>query len=355
LKGTELYEEVKQATGGDEILIYSPEKNECVLKKVGQYCIFLDENKLCKIHSRYNSQAKSITCRQFPFIIGPTPDGIYIGADFTCQSVLEDTGKSIEEFHEEIDEYISTFKYFKYGSGPVYLFDGISTDWNGYLRIDEFISKVLDSDQPIAEALWRSFMTLSILYISSKRQGLNNLTAEYISDFLNTPREFPFERDESHIWQENQYAIHMIVLLESVDKAGLNSMVDAINTTGGEFYSSTFKQNIRFDQLSLYMDTHKTPDDILVRYIKHAVFRKFLLRSDNILVGLSILSLSMPFYKWFCYASAFTRKVEQPEQEDAYKSIKIVETFVRHNNTGVYVKNARAFCESFFKQVEIYN
>jgi lysine-N-methylase len=58
-------------------------------------CIFLMDDGRCRIHAEFGFAAKPIACQLFPFSIMPTHDGLRMGINFACQSVLENKGATL--------------------------------------------------------------------------------------------------------------------------------------------------------------------------------------------------------------------------------------------------------------------
>ncbi|MFO0872628.1 MAG: YkgJ family cysteine cluster protein [Phycisphaerales bacterium] len=58
-------------------------------------CIFLEPDGRCRIHAEFGLEAKPIACQLFPFSFAPGPDGVAIGLNFACQSVLENKGAAL--------------------------------------------------------------------------------------------------------------------------------------------------------------------------------------------------------------------------------------------------------------------
>ena len=55
-------------------------------------CIFLTEDKRCRIHARFGPEAKPLPCRMYPFVIIPAGNKWRIGLRFACPSVAGNRG-----------------------------------------------------------------------------------------------------------------------------------------------------------------------------------------------------------------------------------------------------------------------
>ena len=50
-------------------------------------CLELSEQNLCKVHPD-----KPLVCRQFPFLLAESPDGVHVGVSFRCTAVFQEQG-----------------------------------------------------------------------------------------------------------------------------------------------------------------------------------------------------------------------------------------------------------------------
>jgi lysine-N-methylase len=71
--------------------------NRVLNKRPDGACVFLDENNLCMIHSRFGEQAKPLACRIFPFSVRPVVGGWQASFRFDCPSAARSEGKPIGE------------------------------------------------------------------------------------------------------------------------------------------------------------------------------------------------------------------------------------------------------------------
>ena len=58
-------------------------------------CVFWQDDGRCRIHGEFGLEQKPIACQLFPFSFAPQPDGVAIGLNFACQSVLENKGAAL--------------------------------------------------------------------------------------------------------------------------------------------------------------------------------------------------------------------------------------------------------------------
>jgi lysine-N-methylase len=56
-------------------------------------CVFLSEQKRCRIHERFGAEAKPLPCRMYPFILVPVGDQWRVGLRFACPSAAANRGQ----------------------------------------------------------------------------------------------------------------------------------------------------------------------------------------------------------------------------------------------------------------------
>ena len=67
-------------------------------------CIFLGEDGLCRIHSKFGGAAKPLACRIFPYALHPAGKSIAVSLRFSCPSVTANNGRPLGEQVQEVRE-----------------------------------------------------------------------------------------------------------------------------------------------------------------------------------------------------------------------------------------------------------
>lgn len=65
-------------------------------------CVFLDENRLCRIHAKHGETAKPLACRVYPYAIHPAGKGVTVSLRYSCPSVVANQGATAQEAEKEI-------------------------------------------------------------------------------------------------------------------------------------------------------------------------------------------------------------------------------------------------------------
>jgi lysine-N-methylase len=68
-------------------------------------CVFLNEQRRCRIHERFGYEAKPLPCRLFPFVLVPAGDHWAVGVRFACPSAAANLGRSVVEYQPELVEF----------------------------------------------------------------------------------------------------------------------------------------------------------------------------------------------------------------------------------------------------------
>lgn len=71
-------------------------------------CIFWQSDGRCRIHGEFGLEAKPIACQLFPFSFAPREDGVQIGLNFACQSVLENKGAGLASHSTDLRRMLAS-------------------------------------------------------------------------------------------------------------------------------------------------------------------------------------------------------------------------------------------------------
>jgi len=114
-------------------------------------CGYLNSSRLCNIHALRSAQHKPRICQQFPFLLTETPEGIFVGANFFCTSVRDNSGRTMSEHQAELAALIergATVE--RINPQAIDVRPGVETDWDDYCSFE----RKLRSDFQVARALW---------------------------------------------------------------------------------------------------------------------------------------------------------------------------------------------------------
>lgn len=357
LKDTELYNEIKEKKGGEELFLLDLENKECIINKIDGKCPMLDEDNLCVIHYKMGFEEKPCPCRSFPHILAPTPEGIYVGLSFNCKGVTQSESGYIynDDTIEFLKGVLEDSSDCSYGFEDVLIAQGVITDWCGYKVIESFAVEILGDENNIDHQLWKAFMTIAMLAADCKNNVLPRVAAEDISLYLSKPFTPPFEMDEEYKKQEFSFAMILITLLEVMEADERQKSLESL-LQGGLFYCKSLNTSIDVSKLTKFIESNESVfgDKEFHQYLKHLIWRKTLIKDSHIAGSLAMLNIVKKIFKWYLYASAFTRGAEKPEQQDLDYAFIEVEEAVKHDTNKLLRKYSQDFAESIVKQVFMY-
>ncbi|MBS2040145.1 YkgJ family cysteine cluster protein [bacterium] len=94
-------------------------------------CLFLQDEHLCGLHASSGWLSKPRACRQFPFFLVETPEGVQVGLSFRCSAVQQDLGVDWAEHQADLNQLIESGCYLRIGFEPAQ-FGLDSLPWSDY-------------------------------------------------------------------------------------------------------------------------------------------------------------------------------------------------------------------------------
>lgn len=102
-------------------------------------CLQLSDSNLCRVHPD-----KPSVCKQFPFVLAESPDGVHVGVSFRCSAVFQGQGVDWEE-HVPILEELRVRGVPRIGFEPVAI-GNYRLDWPTYKEWEAHWLRLLPSD-----------------------------------------------------------------------------------------------------------------------------------------------------------------------------------------------------------------
>ncbi|MCE1245845.1 MAG: YkgJ family cysteine cluster protein [Firmicutes bacterium] len=343
LSDSSLWEKLKARYPDSSIINIKPGDNSGQMEKDSGNCIMLDGN-YCMIHSEMGVSSKPSVCRMFPFICKASPDGIYVSASFHCPAVRQGKGAPLaESVPELINTLVDAEEEFAYDES-VKLAPNLSTDWEGYLIIENYITDCIENGD-FMDGLWESIKTIASLVYMQQSAGLQYADASAIAGFLENPPPPPFEMDGQIASHQVQFATSMISVLELWKRSFEPGYSDII-MNGGTFLSDTFEKTIKTQPFPLYLkengDIWDSPE--FIRYIRHIlIWRKYLISDDNLFSALTGLTFFPLIYVWYASVSAEQNGCKKPEKNELVETLGIMDLYLFH--LGLFKSIFKKFSE----------
>jgi Fe-S-cluster containining protein len=357
LKDTEIYRDLKKKYNDEELFHLDLDKKECTINKFDGKCPMIQEDNLCLIHTKMGIEEKPGACRYFPYVLTPTPDGIYVGYSFNCNGVksFENNHESDEELTQYLKQLLTGLSEFQFGFGEIPIYNEIVTDWDGYKLTEQYLNACLSNGESISDQLWKSLMSLIMLVFECRKNNKKFINKEEIVKYLEKQFEPPFGRDKDYQYQEFYYTMFIVTLLETSEQSKRQETIQAL-LNGGTIHSKTFRQEINIEQLMNYFEKQPQHDDTpeLFNYFKHLVWRKEILKMKDLVTGLGMLNITRTLLDWYLYTSAFVKNAEKPDADDFKFAIGEVEEAIKHDANFVFRKYAGEFGKSLVDQVTLF-
>lgn len=115
-------------------------------------CTFLSPDQRCQLHSDLGAASKPRGCRQFPFRLTKTPDGIFVGTSFSCPSIQNNQGPALTQYRQELEEMAAPLPL--WGADGVQVWQQSRFSWPEYRHLEDFMLQRGSLEPGLAEGLW---------------------------------------------------------------------------------------------------------------------------------------------------------------------------------------------------------
>ena len=121
-------------------------------KNSQENCTFLTSRMQCQLHAERGAAAKPRGCRQFPFRMTRTPDGIFVSTSFSCPSIQSNLGVPTPEYQRELQELAQDLPL--WGGDGIQVWRDCRLPWSGYAELEAFVLAKSSLEAGLAEAVW---------------------------------------------------------------------------------------------------------------------------------------------------------------------------------------------------------
>jgi lysine-N-methylase len=140
-------------------------------QREGDRCIFLDENGLCRIHTKFGPEAKPFACRLYPYVLVPVGNHYRVSLRFACPSATANKGRPLTEQMGELKDYAVGFERWHREMNPhahtpsedqlLALGQGDWLPWSDmFILGDEFL-RILESRQQSLVVRWLKILGIA--------------------------------------------------------------------------------------------------------------------------------------------------------------------------------------------------
>ncbi|MCD4785433.1 MAG: YkgJ family cysteine cluster protein [Candidatus Eremiobacteraeota bacterium] len=318
----------KKFPESDMVKFYS-DQEVGVLGEINNNCIMLDDN-LCMIHSEMGCDFKPDVCRKFPFVLTSTPDGIYAGVSYHCLSIQRNKGIRVSEYIQDIKKLLETFKPKYQADNIIKLTDNISVTWEGYLFLEKQLTDWVDTTG-VSDATWKMMGMIISLGIIGENIGDKAISVNEMENLLSSPPLPPLKRERWFHEYQFEYASSILSILELWAGSMEERNADII-LKGGSLQSDSFEKEIEIKPIEEYVKSHlqeefQTEFD---KYVKHLLWRKYLLTYDTVFTGLVTVNFLPIFFMWYANASLTARDGREMEMDDVKTTLGLLDLYFHH-------------------------
>lgn len=303
-------------------------------------CAFLQiEDARCALHAGLEREAKPLGCRQFPFLIRPTPEGIQVGISFSCTAARENLGRPLAAHEGEIRALLDQWTFQPVGEAPLQLGRGVEIGWAEYLQLEALLLEGLDAGAPGA-AIGRGLG--AVCRVVAGEQPWREALAR--------ARALPFARAGALGALEGFFLASLVGTLEA-EGPEARALTEAL-LGGGRLRLTRFGWEGQAEELAASLQALGRWDleAEVVRYLKALLFVKTPARGRCLLDGLTLLYLLPPLLGWYTAASAACRGAERPSEEDWHRALDVAERELVTHGRGLEPLLA-AFGEAFVSEL----
>lgn len=314
IKGTALELRVIQETGAPALEDSDGNLSRVAKRKSDGACVFLNEHDLCSIHAEVHRKSKPIGCRQFPFLIRPTPDGVMIGASFYCPSIQKNSGVGLATYGSELEELIREFGYQPVGFQPIPLGLDKALDWPAYRLFEQRMLGWL-RDEPVESAIARAIATLGRLMLIGRDSVLGE-------DSVRTPLDRPpthrLEEDEVIGSLRELFLAALIGTVEAPHPEMARPISEAL-LEGREVELTKTGWTGTLPGLYVFLSGPESGsaselEQGILRYVRAMLWRKFLCVERPVLDNLAALSLVPGILRFYHFVDGLKRPQASPTE-----------------------------------------
>jgi len=147
-------------------------------------CVFLNEEKRCRIHAKFGEEAKPLTCRLYPFGFVPAGDDVRTALRYDCPAVAENHGRPLSEHRAALTALLPQVVPADVRAIPAPpLLPGVPQGWGRALRLARAFEGLLNARTP---DLTRRITAMVNLAAALHNRRLRDVTDRELDTLLDT-------------------------------------------------------------------------------------------------------------------------------------------------------------------------
>lgn len=301
------------------------------------YCPFV-VNKLCFIHSSYESKTKPSICQLFPYNFNETPSGFISTVSFVSVGAVTNHGKALSEQKEYLQSKLADFRALYPDHHPnwekVELVKEVPLKWDEYLAIEKKMLDILNERQePINMRMAR--MSLVIVEEYLKRRG--STVPEAQRQITLGESKHALKKSDHVLLRHFQklYFPEQLVNRSSMNfsasKHGMDSFLSKIGFAPPLNFVRYGERHSLSEVLAVGFDDRQGTvlEDILYRYLYQRIFGKLYFAAGygqlSVMVGFHHLIAAVCLLKLEARMSALLRKQAAVSEDDLITTVRMLE------------------------------
>ena len=346
LKGVQLFEE-QQLPSGQGPVIQTAQLD-------GQ-CVFLEGDGLCLIHKVLGLEAKPAVCQGFPLVLGRTTDGVLVGGNYACPSLVRNEGEPFCRQEGFVLELLERWEAGSADDGPAGRDAMIDTEplldgktrmvWRAYGELEGSLLEILGRrESPVSARLVAAhgLLSASALHWLGREMVEEPEAREWLGEWRAEGYERAFDRTR-RVPRVPPMRLRAVLapLIADVESAPLRSASRASTALGyavaivnskGEIPLSTLRRRADLAAARRVAADLDSPgfEEILTRFLSNFVMRKSLLESESLLQAGGDLCLYYALVRWYAAASAAIEGRAGLAEPDLVRGIQVVEKAYVH-------------------------
>ncbi len=353
LKETEFLKKAEEKRGAPPIRKVTEDTYGIAHKEDGA-CTFQMPNNLCEMHAEIGYDMKPTACQQFPFILRPTPDGVYVGLSHYCDAVQRNEGGALDRFETNIRTWLTHTSYSTVTEENLWLDDGIKLEWEAYKAYEAWLLKQMDEQAEPMMALWFGVLAACRLAVLYAEKGVKRVTREMFEHSIE------HEISQQAIWDKSfydftQFNVAAVVAVFEASNRELRKPLREAILAGEEYFSPLLNKQVSVPAMRAYgvkLENVGWNMPAFRRYLSHVVFRKFLTGPEPLTAMVSSLFIAAMVLDFYFTMSAYASGRPASTEEDLWKAVEIVELRFLAHNFGLQ-DLYRNFASGFQSQIKL--
>lgn len=272
-------------------------------------CVYLKDDKLCGIQAELGPAAKPQGCKEFPFRLTKTPDGVFVGISFYCDAALNNQGRPLQAHQHSVSQLAIDEPML--GDQPMPLYGRIRLDWPCYTILEKHLSA--------GETVFSTTLQALAGLIAYSKPTSNVARPDLLAALTATQKSASTERALTQLYWR---ALAHLITDKTRQLPGLAKALATNQTVGFSRYQWSGLPH------SLLVEHHPQWVEVeLQRYLQSLLFRKFLITDRPIQSNLAILCVLPRLFRTIISLSQLGRKASTPQKIDLQRAFEDCEYY----------------------------